>query len=205
MIKSFEVLDTFNQKYSLNVPIVIQTNFYGDLTPDDEEWIFYNINPNQYLINRGLMYIEEIGCFRSGPYFTHLKKEGFTLFKGNRNKEIFPTSANSFTFRMYIDYKATKFSYHVDYIHKENLFNRWWTDDLNNIKLQYPEIAERIKTLLSDSIKDLQKIAETKGHKKGWIYYQFNNKKFKGIINDEFLKDTCFYYDPIIFFNQFSF
>lgn len=201
---SKQLLKEFNQKYSLNVPIVIQTNFHGDLTPDDEEWLFYDIKTHEYLTSTGKCYIEDIGCFRTGPYFKQSKAEGFTLFKLNSNKEIFPVSANSFTFHIYIDYKAKKFSYHVDYIFKENLFKRWWIDDLNIIKLQYPEKAETIKCLCSDRIKELNNIAETKNYKRGWIYYHYNSEKMNNIINQQILNNTCFYYNSMIFYNQFA-
>jgi hypothetical protein len=55
-------------------------------------------------------------------------------------------------------------------------------------------------------IKGLEETASLKGFKEGWSYYRFIDKSeaLRDAINNKILVNTCYCYEPIIFFNQYN-
>lgn len=200
---SKELLQEFNQKYSLNVPIVEKTNFFGDLFEEDaQEWRFFDVYKHEYLNNIGIVDIEEIGFFRIGNYFKQYGQEGFTLVELHQKRSIYPISKNMYCRYLYRNhYKQTNFSPSFVNSSDKDIFERWWIDDLSIIKSIYQDKAEQIERLITEKVNELRDIATNKNYKKGWIYHTFVKAKLDKLINGEILNDTCFYYDPIIYFN----
>ena len=197
-------LNQFNEKYSLQATLLVDHNVGFDLE-GCSEYSFYKIHEDQNGTTFGQLIFQKLGSYCSGEYFEEKGVAGFHLCKEPLElKTFYPIAKNKVTERLTIEYKKQRVSGRTFTVLEP--LSKWWVESVDEIKADYPDEGKKVEDLLIHEISTLANIARNKNFKSGWVYNKFMDKhKFlQDRINFDFLKNTTFFFSPVLFYNQVS-
>jgi len=204
MKDSYEILDEFNKKFSAIASLCVDTRIGWDLDGCSEYFMYQRLEDQRKASDGEVLY-RRIGSYCVGDYFNEQGIVGFNLIKVDCSVErFFPLSANEVCSRLDIGYKSKRLGGKRDF--STDNYKRWWVDSFDTLSKDFPEHAERIAVFLNREIQSLADTARSKGLKSGWVYYRFQERYAYLLkrVNSDFLMSTNYFFDPRLFYNQFS-
>lgn len=199
-------LNDFNQKFSTKATLCSDMEVGWDLD-GCSKWLFYEQLEDQRKATLGQVLYRCLGSLCTGPYYASKGMEGFRLYCSETSREhiFYPLSNYSATRRIDIGYRSSKLR-GVE-VRSTVSFERWWIRSFSELQKSCPDEAALVYQFLIEEIRCLGNAARSGGHKSGWVYHQFVAKQdyFEKRINYDFLVYTSYIFDPILFYNKFSY
>ena len=200
-VESETILAEFNLKFNKQGAF-IQKHYHYDV---DDAVIFYiyalvrEVNSES-----GKAEVNAIGGFNAGDFFesgVSTEKSGYFLSCG-RTVDAYPVSRNELSIDcLRVPYKRQCFE--TNSYNSTFSFSRWWVSSFDDIEYTHPQAAEKIKIYLNEQIALIANIQREQNYKSTWVYYRFidNLDKYGKYVNGILLKDTTYFYSPLIYFN----
>lgn len=198
------IIGEFNKQFSANASLSVDMRVGWDLD-GCSEYTLYECLADQRKASFGEVLYRRIGSYCQGPYYEEKGVAGFNhSLESTSIEHFFPLSANEVCSRLEIGYKSSRLGGLRN--SSRDTFKRWWVDSFCTLRNDYPIQAQKVEQLLIREIKTLAETAHARSYKSGWIYHQFLDKQeyLSKTINLDLLISTAYFFNPILFFNQFS-
>ncbi|HHC6509731.1 TPA: hypothetical protein ACN36F_002100 [Vibrio parahaemolyticus] len=204
MKDSYEILDEFNKTFSANASLCVDTRIGLDVDGCSEFFMYQRLE-DQRKASLGEVLYRRIGSYCVGDYFNEQGTAGFKLSTIDYSVErFFPLSSNEVCSKLDIGYKSKRLGGRRDF--STDNYKRWWVDSFDTLSKDFPEQANKVEVFLYREIQSLADTARSKGLKSGWVYYRFQDRceHLSKRVNLDFLIPTTYFFDPVLFYNQFS-